>query len=266
MNTNSCNSKEEYLRFSLHPENFSPLISKKLAVFRSNLTQAKVLDMGCGIGYATRYLTKEGFEVVALDIDEISIMQCKFVSNLLGIEHPLVTASITNIPLKNEVFDSIICSEVLEHIPDVRQALSELNRVLKKGGRLVITVPGYAYLVDKLLDVLGLKSKYTNFALKMEKELGMRSDETNSSVQRAHGHLHKFTPKFVSNLLENTGFRVIAFKNLYFLSQFISAFFLGFLGKKPSYITGLVTADLRIAKHVPLIIGGGWLVMCDKKV
>ena len=46
-----------------------------------------------------------------------------------------------NIPFDNETFDSILTSEVLEHVPDVDKALKELKRVLKPDGKILITVP-----------------------------------------------------------------------------------------------------------------------------
>lgn len=48
---------------------------------------------------------------------------------------------ITNISFSDESFDYIICNHVLEHIPNEQKALSELRRVLKAGGELIITVP-----------------------------------------------------------------------------------------------------------------------------
>jgi len=48
---------------------------------------------------------------------------------------------ITNIPFKNEVFDFILCSHVLEHVENDKKALNEFCRILKKNGNLIITVP-----------------------------------------------------------------------------------------------------------------------------
>lgn len=46
-----------------------------------------------------------------------------------------------NLPLPDESFDSVFCSEVLEHVPDLRESISEIKRVLKPNGCLLITVP-----------------------------------------------------------------------------------------------------------------------------
>ena len=52
-----------------------------------------------------------------------------------------IICDITNIPLSNNSFDFILCSEVMEHLIDPYQALKELKRILKKNGKLLITVP-----------------------------------------------------------------------------------------------------------------------------
>ena len=46
-----------------------------------------------------------------------------------------------NIPVADESFDVIVCTEVLEHVPDPADALREMTRIIKKGGRLILTAP-----------------------------------------------------------------------------------------------------------------------------
>jgi SAM-dependent methyltransferase len=58
----------------------------------------------------------------------------------LPVKEKLVT-SVTDMSFEKSSFDSVLCSEVLEHVEDDRRAISELKRVLKAGGTLVITVP-----------------------------------------------------------------------------------------------------------------------------
>jgi ubiquinone/menaquinone biosynthesis C-methylase UbiE len=57
-----------------------------------------------------------------------------------------LVCSITSIPEPNAVFDAILCSEVLEHIPDPAKTLAEFVRLLKPGGKLILTAP-FASLV-----------------------------------------------------------------------------------------------------------------------
>ncbi len=52
-----------------------------------------------------------------------------------------IVSDITSIPVEDGSFDAVMCTEVLEHVPDPVAALKELNRVLKHGGFLLITAP-----------------------------------------------------------------------------------------------------------------------------
>lgn len=52
-----------------------------------------------------------------------------------------IVSDITSIPVKNNEFDVILCTEVFEHIPYPIEAIKEFNRILKTGGELIITAP-----------------------------------------------------------------------------------------------------------------------------
>jgi len=52
-------------------------------------------------------------------------------------------ADITSLPFQDNYFDLVICSEVLEHIPDDQSAMKEIVRILKPGKTLVVSVPRY---------------------------------------------------------------------------------------------------------------------------
>ena len=52
-----------------------------------------------------------------------------------------LVSDITSIPSPDKSFDTILCSEVLEHIPEPTHALDEFERLLKSGGKLILTAP-----------------------------------------------------------------------------------------------------------------------------
>lgn len=56
-----------------------------------------------------------------------------------------IVSDIINIPVKDATFDNILCTEVLEHIPQPEAAIKEFGRILKSGGRLLLTAPFNSY-------------------------------------------------------------------------------------------------------------------------
>jgi SAM-dependent methyltransferase len=100
----------------------------------------KVLDAGCGRGLYTRYVLPKAESLTAVDFaaDNVSTLRRRLAKwkNLT-----LLQGSITDLPLEDRQFDLVMMCEVLEHIDDDRKALSEIARVIKPGGRFIISVP-----------------------------------------------------------------------------------------------------------------------------
>jgi GT2 family glycosyltransferase/ubiquinone/menaquinone biosynthesis C-methylase UbiE len=94
----------------------------------------KIIDIGCGKGKFTCKLAKQGYGVVGVDpsAELVKIAQ----SNHPDIE--FLQASATELPFADGMFDAAICVEVLEHIPDTKKALSEMSRVVKNGGLIIV--------------------------------------------------------------------------------------------------------------------------------
>ena len=107
-----------------------------------------VLDLGCGEGrhVISAYLEANVQSVgVDLSLDDLRTTREKF----LPFEEPqnsaksfgLSSANALELPFADDTFDKVICSEVLEHIPDYQGALREIERVLKPGGLFCASVP-----------------------------------------------------------------------------------------------------------------------------
>ncbi len=111
----------------------------------------KILDIGCGSGrhtcaaYQCRNVTAIG---VDLNFDDLKEARGRLqLHDRLG-EHgggtwALSTADVLRLPFKDDYFDLVICSEVLEHILPHRRAIREIVRVLQPGRDLVVSVPRY---------------------------------------------------------------------------------------------------------------------------
>jgi SAM-dependent methyltransferase len=103
-----------------------------------------ILDAGCGVGKFNRAI-RNAERVLAIDFSwEALIRFQKPVCSSLG----LVQSDITRMPVRNQVFDVALSCQVLSHLPtpELRsQFLSELARVLKPGGRLILTAMHYSF-------------------------------------------------------------------------------------------------------------------------
>ena len=102
---------------------------------------ATILDAGCGPCRHSLRLAARGFDVTAIDYSEYVIDQAKQQIRDSGYADKiqLQKDDILDLSFPDHSFDSVFCWGVLMHIPDIRQAISELSRVLQPGGRLVIS-------------------------------------------------------------------------------------------------------------------------------
>jgi len=97
-----------------------------------------VLELGCGTGYFTRELARSGAEIVAIDVSpellEIARVNCSAPNVRFEIQNAY------DLSYPDAIFDSVVGSSVLHHL-EIQQALREIFRVLKSGGRISFTEP-----------------------------------------------------------------------------------------------------------------------------
>ncbi|UCD85606.1 MAG: class I SAM-dependent methyltransferase [Deltaproteobacteria bacterium] len=148
---------------------------------------SRILDAGCGGGrHLCEAFRSQDADVVGIDLNWEDLCKAKY--NLNSINNgndglrTVSMADVTTLPFKTGIFDMVICSEVLEHIPENRTAIAELVRVLKPGKNLVISVP--RFLPERIC--WAISESYRN-------EPG--------------GHIRIYRKKELRRLLENAGTR-----------------------------------------------------------
>ncbi|HEY2768925.1 MAG TPA: methyltransferase domain-containing protein [Solirubrobacteraceae bacterium] len=103
----------------------------------------RVLDLGSGAGDFTAVLAAADAQPVGIEIAEAAVQRARR-------EHPDLDFRLAPIdgplPLEDNVFDLVWASEVIEHIADTARSLSEIRRVLRPGGRLLVTTPSHGRL------------------------------------------------------------------------------------------------------------------------
>ncbi|MBN1586483.1 MAG: class I SAM-dependent methyltransferase [Candidatus Omnitrophica bacterium] len=162
------------------------------------LKPGRALDLGCGSGVMASRLKEMGHEVYGIDISSNAIQKLRE----RGIEGQ--TANLEEaLPLSDAEFDLVWCTELLEHVANPTALLTEIRRVLKPGGRLLLTTPNSAHIAYRLLHLLG---------------------KTCSEVQHSE-HLRFFSAASLKTLLEQTGFTInsLTGRNLYIIVPFSSA-------------------------------------------
>lgn len=103
-----------------------------------------VLDAGCGSGNVSFYLAEKVREVVGLDISKETVIFTTNHAKKMGLKNAVFkVANLKKIPYKENYFTKVILFEVVEHLgrPDYQKILSEVYRVMKRGGLLYITTP-----------------------------------------------------------------------------------------------------------------------------
>jgi SAM-dependent methyltransferase len=105
----------------------------------------RLLDAGCGEGRHCFGGLSRGARVVGVDLDLDSL---RLASKRLrkeaaagGSLGEMLQGNTFALPFRDETFDKVICSEVMEHVHDYRAAARELARVTKPGGMVAVTIP-----------------------------------------------------------------------------------------------------------------------------
>ena len=146
----------------------------------------RVLDVGCGEGFLTAELAQAGMTVVGVDVAEEPLRRARA-------RHPALDLRIIPVegawPLQDASFDVVWAGETIEHVADTAGWLSQVRRVLRSGGSLLLSTPAHGRLA-----MLGLALS----GRRLDAHFDPRAD-----------HLRFYTPRTLRRLLEDFGFEAI---------------------------------------------------------
>jgi ubiquinone/menaquinone biosynthesis C-methylase UbiE len=144
-------------------------VDEKLALIRSVLdglgTTGKVLDVGCQYGMLGADLIRRGYEYWGIDISEGVIRTARTMSTSKGINGAahFIQGDAEALQFPSGFFDVVVMSYVLEYLDSDDKALSEVRRVLKPGGFLIVGLTN-KYSWNKLVRLMTLRPlKYMSF-------------------------------------------------------------------------------------------------------
>jgi SAM-dependent methyltransferase len=155
-------------------------------------TPLDILDVGCGSGSNSLALVAKGHKVRGVDISEEGIARYRghgFDGHVVDLE--------SGIDYPDGTFDLAFCSEVIEHMTSPEILAGEMFRVLKPGGRLVLSTPNSAFWLYRALGMIGF---------------------TVSELQHPK-HFQFFSRRSLLKLLQNAGFRPLQLtgRNMYLI-------------------------------------------------
>ena len=101
----------------------------------------RILDVASGAGFGLQMLRAANGCPIGLDYDAMALHEVRRLEKTA----PLIKADATCLPLASASIDLVVSFETLEHVPDARAMVLEIRRVLKPGGRLVLSTPNRAF-------------------------------------------------------------------------------------------------------------------------
>lgn len=176
----------------IHPliPSFLRQFSQYGAILNQIIPHTRILDLGCGDGKVTKLYLEKG-TVAGVDVSETALKMAR----QRGIATKFHDLNNLPLPFEKNSFETVILTDVIEHLLDPLGILKESLRILAKGGKVILTVPNFARFHNRLrmfwgdpLDILHWE-KY--------------GDELE--------HLHWFTKGKLKHLLTLAGFTRIRF-------------------------------------------------------
>lgn len=158
------------------------IMKQRSAQLLKYVKKGRILDIGCGDGLFLKYFKNCGLEVHGIDFGKTA---SNYARDILGLD--VFTGSLEEAKYQSGSFDAVSLYAVLEHLPDPLQILREINRILKPGGILFISVPNFNSLESRIF---------------RERWVAIK----------APAHLYHFTPATLRAFLLKAGFAIVEIK------------------------------------------------------
>lgn len=159
-------SQEEYYRrlLSGYLDGKKDNKIKTIFSFLENIRNLKVLDAGCGTGIITKELSKNGADVISIDVNELAI---EFTKKSLKKENmdpnKIIRGDVQYLPFKDKSFDIVVSTDIIEHLLHPEFFFFEARRILKENGRLLVSTDNLWLPLNSTAYIYLVVSKIKNF-------------------------------------------------------------------------------------------------------
>lgn len=214
-----------------HRKTLNPVIFRLLR----NVKNKKILDLGCGQGYFSRLLTKQGGIVTGVDLSKDLIGIANQRNQEQGLKIKYFVSDAANLKdLQDNKFDIAISNMALMDIKNVDKTIKECSRVLKKNGHIIFSI------VNPIFSIFERSKDDNGYFLKLMKY------KTNSTMTNENRwcnfktvHYHRSIGYYI-NLLSNNGFYITNYEEIatkYFKGELIKdKDFFDFIQEFPSFL------------------------------
>lgn len=155
-----------------------------------NLVNKNILDIGCYDGTFLSLIKNRNNKFYGIEANDYGVVECK--KKEIKVEQ-LFFDDKSKFPFEKNFFDFIVAGEIIEHIYDTDFFLEEIHRILKPGGKLIISTPNIASLGRRLFLFIGRNPI-----------IEVSPNEANSS-----GHIRYFTFDTFEWLLKKHNFKLL---------------------------------------------------------
>ncbi|WP_266368186.1 class I SAM-dependent methyltransferase [Tellurirhabdus rosea] len=242
-----------------HAEDFKRLDFIVKQVQSLQKPDVTIMDIGCGNGNIARVLGGFGYSVLGVDIDPESIAEARKRNAFPNVRFEQMDAE--SLPTAGE-FDVLVCSEVLEHLDVPGSLVETAYRLLKPGGRLIVTVPnGHGpreVLMTKPMQWINKKG-YGDWLVTVKRSLGY-ANATSQSSNPDLTHIQFFSRTSLEALLKKHGFRPVTFAKANFIDRVFPYSLLA------NRLYPLQRLDCRLADLLPTNCASGFYTCWQKPV
>ena len=187
------NNYQDYGYESSEPDHINAYITQPILALLDKTKNKKILDIGCGNGWLAKSLIAKGYDVYGIDASETGI----HIANKTHAGRFFVQIIEDNNlpkPIQHIPFDTIISTEVIEHLYSPKRYLEFCKTILNKTGQgeILITTPYHGYLKNLVLALTGKL-------------------DTHFTVEWEGGHIKFWSRKTLTHTLANTGFKITDF-------------------------------------------------------
>ena len=234
----------DYQEFYLNHETFithTDARLTKILEFVQQMSPKVLLDVGCGNGFLLNQIAERidadlyGTDVYAQESEMWTYRRADLTKGL---------------PFEDDMFDLVVFGEVIEHVPDPDYLLEQIWRVLKPGGKVIVTTPNLASWANRILLLLGIQPLFTETSSRTK--MGRRYKVLGQGG-KVQGHLKIFTRAALEELIVACGFKIEGTWGVPFFFPFPISKLDEFLTRFPSIASGLfVVAEKVTAAAAPV--------------